>query len=566
MKIYKQNQSIVLNAGTIQYILPVGGVSLQANPTSKSFSFYELGKAVRIGNKSFSLDEIFDETGAPYASFEDCLDALTIIIGITGGGVGTVSFVDVQGEPKDNENLAAALEQIERNANEHAESLLTTVFKPRGTYDASSGVFPSSGGSGAGGAIIIGDMWVISVAGTIGGKVLSIGDMLWALQDNPAQTSADWVANEANLGYLPEDTANKGQADGYASLDPNGKVPAAQSLIASVAGRTGDITLTAADIAGFSSVTPFGSNVKIWDSSTQTLQQCIDGCANPSQSNRYCILIPHKSGGGTYNEGVVTLRSNVHLVGIGGGYSTRPNLGATRFLINFTDANAVNNRVTIEGLSFNTPDVGGSAVPTIRVQGANAATEVMIQNCFIENKSTAANANTVGAISIESSLAKVYFLGNTKIATTARNTGANTNGVIAIKMASNGYMAVRGVVEFDGYSFLDMAGGVAEIGTSLLVGNSQGQLINLAGGASCTVGFSALTNNNTEAGSTIVNIASGCFFTTGGSGYTASGTYTAKGTGYFVFSGTPNTFNGNGSKKQNSVQVQNMASTLGNAP
>jgi Pectate lyase superfamily protein len=50
-----------------------------------------------------------------------------------------------------------------------------------------------------------------------------------------------------------EQSANKGQANGYASLDGSGKVPSANLpavLVTSVAGRTGDVTLAESDISG----------------------------------------------------------------------------------------------------------------------------------------------------------------------------------------------------------------------------------------------------------------------------------------------------------------------------
>ena len=46
---------------------------------------------------------------------------------------------------------------------------LTSVLHDRGNYDASTNVFPSTGGSGTAGAIKKGDLWYISVAGMLGG-------------------------------------------------------------------------------------------------------------------------------------------------------------------------------------------------------------------------------------------------------------------------------------------------------------------------------------------------------------------------------------------------------------
>lgn len=77
----------------------------------------------------------------------------------------------------------------------------------RGNYDASSNAFPSSGGSGTAGAILKGDFWYISVAGTLNGQAVNIGDSIYALNDAPS--SSQWEILQANLTYVPEDTANK---------------------------------------------------------------------------------------------------------------------------------------------------------------------------------------------------------------------------------------------------------------------------------------------------------------------------------------------------------------------
>lgn len=63
----------------------------------------------------------------------------------------------------------------------------------RGEYDASVNTFPATGGSGSGGAIVSGDFWVISVAGTLGGEAVAIGTLLFAKTDTPGQTASNWV-------------------------------------------------------------------------------------------------------------------------------------------------------------------------------------------------------------------------------------------------------------------------------------------------------------------------------------------------------------------------------------
>lgn len=62
----------------------------------------------------------------------------------------------------------------------------------RGDYDASSDLFPSSGGSGSLGAIEAGDMWNVTVAGTLGGESANVTSILVALTPTPGQTAANW--------------------------------------------------------------------------------------------------------------------------------------------------------------------------------------------------------------------------------------------------------------------------------------------------------------------------------------------------------------------------------------
>ncbi len=95
------------------------------------------------------------------------------------------------------------------SANAYADGLVIGLLDDRGNYNASGNTFPASGGSGASGAILKGDLWVISVAGTLGGHAVTAGDLLRALVDSPGSTDANWVITENNLGYVAENSANK---------------------------------------------------------------------------------------------------------------------------------------------------------------------------------------------------------------------------------------------------------------------------------------------------------------------------------------------------------------------
>lgn len=90
----------------------------------------------------------------------------------------------------------------------YADGLVVGLLNDRGSYDASSNLFPTTGGSGTSGAILKGDIWYVSVAGTLGGKAVAIGDSFRALANTPAQTAANWSLLSSNLAYVPANDAN----------------------------------------------------------------------------------------------------------------------------------------------------------------------------------------------------------------------------------------------------------------------------------------------------------------------------------------------------------------------
>lgn len=85
----------------------------------------------------------------------------------------------------------------------YADTLVVGLLDDRGNHDASGDVFPSTGGSGSAGAVLKGDLWTISVAGTLGGTAVTAGDVIRALVDSPGQTASNWAIAENNLGYVP---------------------------------------------------------------------------------------------------------------------------------------------------------------------------------------------------------------------------------------------------------------------------------------------------------------------------------------------------------------------------
>lgn len=88
------------------------------------------------------------------------------------------------------------------------------LLQLRGGWDASSNLFPTTGGSGPGDAVFVGDTWYVTVAGTLGSKAVVVGDGFFANVNTPAQTSANWTQFDANAGFTSENVANKATAFG----------------------------------------------------------------------------------------------------------------------------------------------------------------------------------------------------------------------------------------------------------------------------------------------------------------------------------------------------------------
>lgn len=84
-------------------------------------------------------------------------------------------------------------------AEAYTDSHVVGLYDDRGNFDASGGAYPSSGGSGTAGAILKGDIWRISVGGTLPtGVVLEVNDTIRALIDTPGNTQANWAPAKNN--------------------------------------------------------------------------------------------------------------------------------------------------------------------------------------------------------------------------------------------------------------------------------------------------------------------------------------------------------------------------------
>ena len=91
----------------------------------------------------------------------------------------------------------------------YVDTKVGNAIRYQGDWDASNGTYPITGGSGVAGAIIKGDLFVISVAGTLGGVAIQVGDEIVAKIDTPGQTSTNWSTFNTNISYTPENITNK---------------------------------------------------------------------------------------------------------------------------------------------------------------------------------------------------------------------------------------------------------------------------------------------------------------------------------------------------------------------
>jgi len=88
------------------------------------------------------------------------------------------------------------------------DARIAGVVSDCGNWDASTGAYPTVGGTGTNGAIKKGNLFYISTAGAIGGVMLTNGDSIRALVDNPGQSNLNWGALETNIGYVPYNATN----------------------------------------------------------------------------------------------------------------------------------------------------------------------------------------------------------------------------------------------------------------------------------------------------------------------------------------------------------------------
>lgn len=190
------------------------GETLQYNK-EQGFSVLDSQGQIKTSLSSFAAnieDAINDGVTDKAPSENAVFDALALKIDLTA--------IDTDGTLAANSDSKIASQKATKTFGEamrdaakaYADSLVVGLWDDRGNFDASVDAYPSSGGSGTAGAILKGDIWTVSnlAGGTMPtGQVVNKGDTIRALVDTPGNTQANWAIGENNIGYVPENSANK---------------------------------------------------------------------------------------------------------------------------------------------------------------------------------------------------------------------------------------------------------------------------------------------------------------------------------------------------------------------
>lgn len=219
----------------------------------------------------------------------------------------------------------------------YVDGIVTGLLDDRGGFaaDGIGSPYPSSNGSGQSGAILKGDIWFVSVAGTIGTTSVSVGDSVRALEDAPGQDSAKWDILATSIGFVPEDVTNKSNDVTLGGGSPSSTLYPTQNAVKTYVDGTFQTTIgwtteneanKVTDEAGF--IANAGSSVKY--PSVVAVKDYIDG-AIPSPQDLQSVL----------NAGH-TLTSGLNYQGTNAG-GTNPVSNVNAFGDSAADANSKDN-------------------------------------------------------------------------------------------------------------------------------------------------------------------------------------------------------------------------------
>lgn len=197
----------IKNSQTIDILIPHKELSLVAN--RYVFAFPDEQDLILKPNEILFFKADPDETHS--FGYLDCVGVMidkSNVVYKTGGNVieDTNEFTEpVIGVPATAPEHLTPLSQVRTEI----QTATLGLWDDRGGYTVVANEYPTTGGSGVSGAILKGDIWTISGTGLIGSIEVEAGDTVRALIDSPTQSPSDWNIQQNNIGYTPENAANK---------------------------------------------------------------------------------------------------------------------------------------------------------------------------------------------------------------------------------------------------------------------------------------------------------------------------------------------------------------------
>jgi hypothetical protein len=202
----------------------------------------------------------------------------------------------------------------------------------RGGYDASTNLFPSTGGSGGGGSVEAGNYWIIIVPGTLGGTPVAAGNTVTALVVNPGQTSSNWFIQQSAVSSVNgqtgsvslgisnlNDVSEAGLSDAQVLIYNNGISKWTNNSISSDAtiANTGVLTLaTVNGVPGSTTLSSITTNAKglVTSNTTGNLSGDI---TSTGLTTSYSHVVPATKGGTGVNNGanMITIGGNLTTMG-----------------------------------------------------------------------------------------------------------------------------------------------------------------------------------------------------------------------------------------------------------
>lgn len=205
------------------------------------------------------------------------------------GSVDNTADVDkVVSTPQAAATIAAINAEV-TNRNNAIAAATAGLVDDRGTYDASTDLFPTTGGSGTSGAVMRGDQWQISVKGTLGSGDVNPGDIIRALTDSPAQVETNWFVDAVIQKVAGGEEDNPDTTDDKSYMTP------VRTFLAIAAARSSSVWKAAVRgtvLSGFTAVTAAPvTNAKTVEEAITLLQAQVDLLNTVAGSKWYRAVI-----------------------------------------------------------------------------------------------------------------------------------------------------------------------------------------------------------------------------------------------------------------------------------